>query len=217
MKIKSLIITIIIITAIIMSGCTNAKEVTDQRTAAEKAKYPITEKEQQPAPVKEENKSEEEVIFMKKATIKTNLGDIKIELYDDKTPVTVENFIKLSKEGFYNGTIFHRVIKDFMIQGGDPEGDGSGGPGYSIPDEFDDSLTFSEPGILAMANSGPDTGGSQFFITVAGTPWLNNKHTIFGKVIEGYDLVEKISKVKTEGSDRPVEQITIEIIEIEED
>ncbi len=212
MKTKTLILTIILISALIVVGCADPRAQSDQRTAAEKAKYPITEKEQQPS----DNTAEKETIFMKKAIIKTNMGSITISLYDDKTPVTVENFIKLSKDGFYDNTIFHRVIKDFMIQGGDPKGDGTGGPGYAIVDEFDSSLTFSKSGLLAMANSGPGTGGSQFFITVAETPWLNNKHTIFGEVTEGYDLVEKISNVEVGQGDRPADTIKIESIEIVE-
>ena len=211
MNSKTLILTIILISTLIVVGCINPGAQSDQRTATEKAKYPIIEKEQQTP-----DNTEEETIFMKKAIIKTNMGSITIGLYDDKTPVTVENFIKLSKDGFYDNTIFHRVIKDFMIQGGDPKGDGTGGPGYSIPDEFDSSLTFSRTGLLAMANSGPDTGGSQFFITVIETPWLNNKHTIFGEVTEGYDLVEKISNVETGQDDRPVAQIVVESIQIVE-
>ena len=150
----------------------------------------------------------------KTAIFKTNKGNFKIELYSDKAPVTTENFMKLVKDGFYNGLVFHRVIDNFMIQGGCPEGSGRGGPGYTIKDEFHPELKHNSPGILSMANAGPNTGGSQFFITVASTPWLDNHHSIFGKVIEGIDVVNKISKVNTDRNDRPIEDIVIEKIEI---
>ena len=162
------------------------------------------------------------------ATIKTNLGDMTVDLFTDATPKTVANFVGLSEgqipwihpqtgnkqyEALYNGTIFHRVIVDFMIQTGDPIGTGTGGPGYKFEDEIDDQK-FTEPGILAMANAGPNTNGSQFFITLAPTPWLNGKHTIFGKVIGGMDVVEKIGAIQTGPNDRPVKDIIIEKIEI---
>ena len=150
----------------------------------------------------------------KKARFETNLGNFTIDLFGDKAPKTVSNFIFLAKDGFYNDLTFHRVIEGFMIQGGDPAGDGTGGPGYKFEDEFDNSLTFSKPAILAMANSGPDTNSSQFFITVAPTPHLNGLHTIFGEVTEGYDVVEKISRVETGASDKPKEAVIIKKIEI---
>lgn len=154
------------------------------------------------------------------ATIKTSLGDIRIQLFPDKAPKTVANFVGLAdgtKTGkpFYNGTIFHRIIKDFMIQGGDPLGNGTGGPGYQFTDEFDSSLSFDEPGILAMANSGPNTNGSQFFITTVPTSWLNGKHTIFGKVTAGMETVTKIENTKTGANDKPVTPVTIQSIEID--
>ena len=153
------------------------------------------------------------------ATIKTSLGDIKVELYPDKAPKTVANFVGLAEgtktgKPFYNGVIFHRVIKDFMIQGGDPLGTGMGGPGYKFEDEIDSSLTFDAPGILAMANSGPNTNGSQFFITIVPTPWLNGKHTIFGKVISGQDIVTKIENTPVGPNDKPVTPVTIQSISI---
>ena len=124
------------------------------------------------------------------------MGAVTIELFADETPITVNNFEKLSKSGFYNGLSFHRVIGGFMIQGGCPAGDGTGGPGYVIKDEFVAGLKHSTRGILSMANAGPNTGGSQFFITLAPTPWLDGKHTIFGKVIKGMDVVQSIGRVR---------------------
>ena len=126
------------------------------------------------------------------ATIETNKGTIRLELFKDKVPKTVANFEKLAGDGFYDGLKFHRVIANFMIQGGCPQGTGTGGPGYTFDDEFDSSLRHDAPGILSMANSGPNTNGSQFFITHVPTPWLDNKHSVFGKVIEGMDVVNAI-------------------------
>ena len=130
---------------------------------------------------------------MKVATMTTNKGDIRLELFADKTPKTVANFEKLAADGFYDGLSFHRVIDDFMVQGGCPQGTGSGGPGYQFEDEFDPSLKHDEPGVLSMANSGPNTNGSQFFITHVPTPWLDGKHSVFGKVLgDGQDVVNSI-------------------------
>lgn len=126
------------------------------------------------------------------ATISTDKGEMVIELFADKTPVTVNNFVFLSREGFYDGTIFHRVIADFMAQGGDPTGSGRGGPGYRFQDEFHPSLRHSKPGILSMANAGPGTNGSQFFITHVPTPWLDNKHSVFGQITSGMDVLMSI-------------------------
>jgi len=149
------------------------------------------------------------------AEFDTNMGSFKIELYKDKAPLTVGNFIKLVDKGFYNGLIFHRVIPDFMIQTGCPHGTGYGGPGYTIQDEFHPDLKHDSKCIVSMANTGrPNTGGSQFFITVAPTPWLDGKHTIFGKVIEGMDVVEKISKVQTDRNDKPLKDVVINSITI---
>ena len=163
------------------------------------------------------------------ATIKTNQGDIVVRLFPKEAPKTVANFVGLAtgekewthpgtgkkeKKPLYDDVIFHRVIPGFMIQGGDPLGQGSGGPGYKFEDEFKSGRKFDKPGLLAMANSGPNTNGSQFFITVAPTPHLNNRHTIFGEVIEGYDVVEKISRVKTTPQNRPLESVVIKTIEI---
>lgn len=145
--------------------------------------------------------------------ITTTKGVIEAKLFPDKAPQTVSNFVTLAQKGFYNGLIFHRVIPKFMIQTGDPKGDGSGGPGYSFADEFNKELKHDKAGLLSMANAGPDTNGSQFFITVAPTPHLDNKHTIFGEVTKGLDIAVAISEVKTDGT-RPVEPIKMEKVEV---
>ena len=131
---------------------------------------------------------------MKTATIETNKGAIKCELFEDKTPRTFANFTKLANENYYDGLKFHRVIENFMVQTGCPEGTGTGGPGYTFEDEFHAELRHSGPGILSMANSGPNTNGSQFFITHVATPWLDDKHSVFGKVIEGQDVIDAIKQ-----------------------
>lgn len=131
---------------------------------------------------------------MKIAKISTKRGDIELELFDDKTPRTCGNFEKLAKQGFYDGLKFHRVIADFMIQAGCPHGTGTGGPGYTFQDEFDPTLKHNGPGILSMANAGPNTNGSQFFITHVATPWLDGKHSVFGRVIKGQDVVDAIAQ-----------------------
>jgi len=148
------------------------------------------------------------------AEVNTNKGNFKIELFNDKAPLTTGNFIKLVNEGFYNGLIIHRVIPNFMIQTGCPQGTGRGGPGYTIKDEFHPDLKHNTKGILSMANSGPNTGGSQFFITVAETPWLDKHHAIFGKVVEGYEVVETISKAEKDRNDKPMQPIKIDTITI---
>ena len=145
--------------------------------------------------------------------MQTNQGAIEIELFDDAAPKTVENFKKLANDGFYNGVIFHRVIPDFMVQGGDPTGTGTGGPGYQFEDEFNDHKV--ERGALAMANAGPNTNGSQFFIVTAeATPWLDGKHTVFGKVTSGMEVVDTIEQTETDSRDKPVEEMRIESISI---
>jgi cyclophilin family peptidyl-prolyl cis-trans isomerase len=147
------------------------------------------------------------------ATLHTNHGPVELELYDADAPKTVENFRKLAEDGFYNGVIFHRVIPDFMIQGGDPTGTGSGGPGYSFEDEFNDHPVAR--GALAMANAGPNTNGSQFFIVTADAcPWLDGKHTVFGQVTDGMDVVDAISQVETGPADKPLDDIVIERIDL---
>jgi len=164
------------------------------------------------------------------AIFETSLGNIVVRLLEKEAPKTVENFIGLAegtkeftnektgkkeKRPFYDGLIFHRVIPDFMIQGGCPHGSGMGGPGYKFADEFHSSLRHSKPGKLSMANSGPNTNGSQFFITVAATPWLDNRHTIFGEVMEGQDVANKISAVPRDRSDRPDAPVTLKHVKIE--
>ena len=145
--------------------------------------------------------------------MKTTQGPITIELFDEDAPETVANFRKLAAEGFYDGVIFHRVIRDFMIQGGCPEGTGTGGPGYQFEDEINDKKVVR--GALAMANAGPDTNGSQFFIvTIDAAPWLDGKHTVFGQVTSGMDAIDTISAVATDAQDRPLEQVTIERVEL---
>ena len=152
------------------------------------------------------------------ATIETNLGKIEIELYAKEVPKTVKNFVGLAFEGYYNGVIFHRVIKDFMIQSGDSTGTGMGGKsiyGNDFEDEFVSSLHHNSPGILSMANAGPNTNRSQFFITVTATPWLDRKHTIFGKVTSGMDVVYQISNVQTARGDKPAKDIVMKNVTIE--
>jgi peptidyl-prolyl cis-trans isomerase A (cyclophilin A) len=165
------------------------------------------------------------------ATFTTSIGTFKVRLMPEHAPTTVRNFVELATgkrqwrdptsrqettQPLYDGTVFHRVIPDFMIQGGDPEGTGRGGPGYNFEDECPpDGPKFDRPGLLAMANAGPNTNGSQFFVTVVATPWLNGKHTIFGEVIEGMDVVERISSVPTGSGDRPKEEVVLQHVDVE--
>ena len=142
--------------------------------------------------------------------VETNLGSMTIEMYEKRAPITAANFLKLVDEGYFNGIIFHRIIAGFMIQGGDPTGTGRGGPGYAIEDEFHPELRHTGIGILSMANSGPNTGGSQFFITLGPTAHLDNRHAVFGKVVEGLDILKAIGSVETGGADRPVEDVVME-------
>src|ERR1700748_2060678 len=152
---------------------------------------------------------------MSKAILQTNAGPITVEFFDEDAPKTVENFRKLASDGFYDGIIFHRVIPDFMIQGGDPDGIGTGGPGYTFEDEINQHKVVK--GALAMANAGPNTNGSQFFIvTTEAAPWLDGKHTVFGEVRDGHDVVDKIGTTQTDRRDRPGEPIGIVTIELEQ-
>ncbi len=147
-------------------------------------------------------------------TIETSHGTITAEMFSDLAPNTAGNFIELAEKGFYDGIIFHRVIDGFMLQGGDPTGTGTGGPGYSIDDEFSEGLAHTDPGTFSMANSGPNSGGEQFFITLAATPWLDGKHAIFGKVISGLDVVQAIGKLPTSPGDRPVEDVVMNSVKV---
>jgi cyclophilin family peptidyl-prolyl cis-trans isomerase len=147
------------------------------------------------------------------ATLHTNHGAVEVDLFDEDAPTTVGNFTKLAGEGFYDGVVFHRVIPDFMIQGGDPTGTGTGGPGYTFEDEINEHKV--ERGALAMANAGPNTNGSQFFIVTAeATPWLDGKHTVFGRVTSGMDVVDAISQVETDARDKPREPVVIQRVEL---
>ena len=143
------------------------------------------------------------------ATFETSMGTFKVELFNDLAPKTCRNFMDLAGRKYFDGIIFHRVIDGFMIQGGDPTGTGRGGPGYTIPDEFGAGLKHDKPGILSMANAGPNTGGSQFFVTLAPTPWLDGKHAIFGQVTSGMDVVEAIGKTKVGPNDKPLTDVVI--------
>lgn len=214
------VITLLLITATLTVACSDSddtveivnsptpKPTANQTTATTPAPTTVTPT---PFPSATEASSANPV-----AIIHTNMGDIKIELFQDEAPVTVNNFIKLANDGFYDGIIFHRVIANFMIQTGDPTGTGMGGPGYKFADEFDPDLRHDGPGVVSMANSGPNTNGSQFFITLEATPWLNDKHSVFGRVIEGQDVVKQIGSVETDSRDRPVTDVVMEQVIIEE-
>jgi cyclophilin family peptidyl-prolyl cis-trans isomerase len=154
------------------------------------------------------------------AVFDTTAGRFKAKLFAEQAPRTVENFISLAEgtktgKPFYDGTVFHRVIPDFMIQGGCPEGTGRGGPGYKFADEFHPGLKHAKAGLLSMANAGPNSNGSQFFVTVAPTPWLDNRHSIFGEVIEGYDVVKQISQTPRNAQDRPLQEVRVNSVKIE--
>ena len=148
------------------------------------------------------------------ARITTSMGQMLVELHATQTPNTVANFVHLATKGFYDGLAFHRVISGFMVQAGCPRGNGTGGPGWSIADEFVDGLAHDAEGVLSMANAGPNTNGSQFFITLDATPWLNGKHTVFGKVRDGLDVLVSIGAVKTDSRDRPIKPVVIQSVEI---
>lgn len=217
-------IIILLFFAFLFSGCQIASKT--QELPPPQIETPIPESPEETEKLL--NISEDQKMI---AILNTSLGQIKIELFTDKAPKTVANFVGLAEgtkdwadpktgekqtsKSLYGGTIFHRVIPDFMIQGGDPLGQGIGGPGYKFDDEIDSSLAFDGPGYLAMANSGPNTNGSQFFITTVPTPWLNGKHTIFGKVVEGQDVVKKIESVETGADDKPVKPVTLDSVSIE--
>ena len=150
----------------------------------------------------------------RKIQFTTNKGVFVAQMFEEKAPNTTKNFIELTEKGFYDGIIFHRIIDGFMIQGGDPTGTGRGGPGYMIKDEFGPGLAHDDEGILSMANAGPNTGGSQFFITLAPTPWLNGHHAVFGKIVKGMDVVREIGSVATNFQDRPLDPVVMEKVEV---
>lgn len=206
MKILRSIILCVVL-AIAMAGCGSQSEPANPTPSYSKN---ATEKEKEKGTQMSTDQAGGSV-----ATINTNHGSIRIQLFPSEAPKTVDNFVKLSKDGFYDGVIFHRVIPNFMIQGGDPTGTGMGGPGYQFEDEFHPSLVFDSAGYLAMANSGPNTNGSQFFITTVPTPHLNGAHTIFGRVLEGQDVADAISNLATGAGNKPLQDVKIENIQIE--
>jgi cyclophilin family peptidyl-prolyl cis-trans isomerase len=192
------------------------KEVETIEQETEQVEQELNESAQEEEVVVEAEKAPEDVEKLELegnmntfVELETTMGKMKIKLYDDKAPLTVKNFRDLVEKGFYDGTIFHRVIKDFMIQGGDPTGTGTGGPGYKIKDEFGAGLKHSKKGILSMANAGPNSGGSQFFITLIPTPWLDGKHAIFGELTEGLDILDKIGTTPTSSGDKPKTEVKI--------
>ncbi len=227
----SIVIWIYLVAFILMTWSFRAhSEETEKKTSSKKEKISAVEqKTQSKANSNENQKNKSKKGTPMYAIFETNKGNVKVKLFADKTPKTVENFVGLAegtkeftdaKTGkkttrpFYDGLIFHRVIPNFMVQGGCPLGTGTGDPGYRFGDEFVPELKHDKPGKLSMANAGPNTNGSQFFITVAATPWLDNRHTIFGEVVEGYDIIEAISKVRTGPMDKPVENIVLKHVKI---
>ncbi len=200
----------IMLLLLILVACAQPAKVTEskveptQEIKAADTPVPTLEPEKTSTPVPTEEKKMGNI-----AVLETTMGTMKIRLFDDKAPKTVKNFKDLISKGYYDGTIFHRVIKNFMIQGGDPTGTGTGGPGYKIPDEFGAGLKHDKKGILSMANAGPNTGGSQFFITLVATPWLDGKHAIFGEIIEGVDVLDKIGSTPTASGDKPITEVRI--------
>ena len=206
---KTSIYVILILAGVILMGCGNNEQKTDIETKTKKDenKTETTQTQERKDTLKEkdEKKYDSDLVLME-----TTMGDIKIKLFLEKAPITAGNFIELIEQGYFDGIIFHRVIDDFMIQGGDPTGTGTGGSPNTIPDEFGEGLKHDKKGVLSMANRGPNTGSSQFFITLVPTPHLDGKHAIFGEVIEGMDVVEKIGKVKTDARDKPLEDVVME-------
>lgn len=205
------IITIILLSLFLFTGCVNSS---DSNTSTD-----TNESQDNNQEATAKNQTEDPMINStpqpnKTVVLKTNKGDIKIELFNSTMPITANNFLKLAEQDFYDGVIFHRVIPDFMIQGGDPDGNGTGGPGYNIPDEFTDKNK-NDRGTISMANSGPDTGGSQFFINVVDNNFLDSKHPVFGKVVEGMDVVDEIVKVEADAMDRPVDEVVIEDVVVQ--
>jgi peptidyl-prolyl cis-trans isomerase-like 1 len=200
MVLRKYIIALIILTILVITGC----------------KPKVIQSSAEGATVEQlmELKEGEKLV----AVVETNIGSFDIEFYTKQAPRTVNNFVQLSMKGYYNGLIFHRVIKDFMIQGGDPTGTGMGGEsiyGKTFEDEIVRTLHHDDPGVVSMANAGPNTNGSQFFITTVPTPWLDGRHTIFGKITSGMNVINDISKVKTDKNDKPVEKVVMQKVVIE--
>ena len=198
---------------VFLTACGQATPVVQKKAEEKKDETKKMTQEEK----KEDNTTQEDLVSKYKlAVLKTNQGDIKVKFYGEDSPITVNNFLNLASKGFYDGIIFHRVIKDFMIQGGDPTGTGMGGPGYKFQDEFNNHKLVK--GSLAMANSGPNTNGSQFFIVTAeATPWLDGRHTNFGEVVEGMEVVEKIENAKVGQNDKPVDDMVILSVELLEE
>jgi len=204
----------------IFLGCATSRSRQTPETATSPAVDQEAYSEEVRENLKAQSKAEEEQIKQSdvvRIKIETTLGDIEAELYPAETPKTVENFVRLTREGFYNGIIFHRVIPEFMIQTGDPTGTGRGGPGYKFADEFSPNLKHDRPGILSMANSGPNTNGSQFFITTVPTPWLDGRHSVFGRVTSGMETVKKIEQAARDSQDKPLETIEMKSVIIADD
>lgn len=213
------------IALLVFAGCSStgsqsqtpaSSSVSTDQTAAQKAAASETLKAAETAAVKTQTETpttqqEEGIVKIK---IETTMGDIYADLYEKDVPKTVENFVKLAKKGFYDGIIFHRVIPQFMLQTGDPTGTGMGGPGYSFDDEFAPNLRHDKPGVLSMANSGPNTNGSQFFITQVPTPWLDNRHSVFGQVTKGMDVVNSIAAAPRDGRDKPLTEISMKKVTV---
>jgi cyclophilin family peptidyl-prolyl cis-trans isomerase len=213
MKMKYLVILLILLVACAQQAVKEPAKVEEISSETQEIEKEVEQIEQITSEVEEEEKAVEELEVEGNMNtlveLETTMGTMKIKLYDDKAPNTAKNFKDLVEKGFYDGTIFHRVIKDFMIQGGDPTGTGTGGPGYKIQDEFGPGLKHDRKGILSMANAGPNSGGSQFFITLVPTPWLDGKHAIFGELIEGMDVLDKIGTTPTGPGDRPKTEVKI--------
>ena len=197
---------------LLLSGCaTQATKPTPVTTPTEVAPLAASVPETKTVLPTPETEKDNTIVKIK---IETTLGDIYAELNEAEAPKTVENFVTLAQKGFYDGIIFHRVIPEFMIQTGDPTGTGMGGPGYQFKDEFSPKLRHDKPGVLSMANSGPNTNGSQFFITEIPTPWLDNRHSVFGQVTEGMDVVLKIAQAPRDRQDKPVQKIEMKKVTI---
>lgn len=214
-KLFNLFVIALFAFAILISGCGKKEEVKDKPKTEEKKADSLKQQTQQTDVKKDSTKKDDGTTDAKKddkptgniVKFETTMGTFKAKLYTDKAPITTKNFMDLVNKGFYNGIIFHRIIDGFMIQGGDPTGTGRGGSGTKIKDEFGPGLKHDKKGILSMANAGPNTGESQFFITLAPQPHLDGKHAVFGEIIEGMNVVEKIGKVKTGQMDKPVEDV----------